>query len=34
MLIAEGLELRGIVDKTSWPRSEWDSEPDKCHSYF
>ncbi len=33
MLIAEGLELRGIVDKTSWPRGEWDLEPDKVCWY-
>ncbi len=33
MLIAEGLELRGIVDKTSWPRGEWDNEPDKVYWY-
>ncbi len=33
MLIAEGLELRGIIDKTSWPRGEWDSEPDKVIWY-
>src|SRR5258706_1750991 len=33
MLIAEGLELRGIVDKTSWARGEWDSEPDKVIWY-
>jgi len=33
MLIAEGLELQGIVDKTSWPRGEWDLEPDKVFWY-
>lgn len=26
----ENLSYFAVVDKSSWPRGEWDSEPDKC----